>query len=197
MAGRPILLLDVMGTLVTEPYERDVPRFFGMTLDELFEVKHPTAWIEFEHGRIDEDEYCSRFFRDGRSLDKTAFKEMMRGSYEWMDGVEELLAELADKGYEMHALSNYSCWYQLIEDKLRLSRYVKWTFVSCHTGLRKPDPESYLHAARTLSVSPTSCIFVDDRKKNVTAAVDAGMQGILRTPHVTDLRASLEKLGVL
>jgi HAD superfamily hydrolase (TIGR01509 family) len=193
---RPILLFDVMGTLVTEPFEMDVPKFFGMSLEQLFRVKHPTAWIEFEHGRIDEDEYCARFFTDGRGIDKVAFKEMMRSSYEWMDGVEPLLAELASNGYSMHALSNYSSWYQIIEEKLGLSRYVEWTFVSCRTGVRKPDPEAYLGAARALNVPPSQCIFIDDRKKNVAAAIEVGMQAILRTPNIDDLRRELAQLGV-
>ena len=54
---RPILLFDVMDTLVREPFFTDVPAFFGMTLDELFAEKHPTSWIDFEHGRIDEARY--------------------------------------------------------------------------------------------------------------------------------------------
>jgi HAD superfamily hydrolase (TIGR01509 family) len=186
-----------MSTLVTEPYEEIVPAYFSMSLDELFRVKDPTAWIEFEHGRIEEDEYCRRFFADGRGIDKHAFKTLMRDSYEWMDGTGPLLRELHDRGYEMHALSNYSSWYQLIEEKLELSRYVQWTFVSYHTGLRKPDPEAYLHAARTLEVQPQRCIFVDDRRKNVQAALDVGMRGIVRTPDTAEFRAELVKLGLL
>jgi FMN hydrolase / 5-amino-6-(5-phospho-D-ribitylamino)uracil phosphatase len=197
MSERPILLLDVMSTLVTEPFVVDVPKFFGMSLEELFQVKDQTAWIEFEHGRMDEDEYAARFFRDGRPFDKVAFKAMMQASFEWMEGVEPLLEELKFAGYPMHALSNYSAWYQLIEEKLGLSRYVEWSFVSCKTGLRKPDREAYLMAARTLSVPPARCIFVDDRRKNVRAAEEVGMQGILRTSQIDDLRSDLRKLGVL
>ena len=40
-----ILLLDVMGTLVYEPFHTELPAFFGMTLEELYAAKHPTAWI--------------------------------------------------------------------------------------------------------------------------------------------------------
>jgi FMN hydrolase / 5-amino-6-(5-phospho-D-ribitylamino)uracil phosphatase len=197
MTERPILLLDVMSTLVTEPFEEDVPKFFGMPLEQLFTVKDQAAWLDFEHGRIGEDEYCARFFTDGRGLDKIAFKSMMSGSFQWMEGVEPLLQELQREGFAMHALSNYSIWYELIEEKLGLSRYVAWTFVSCKTGLRKPDPETYRHAARALSVPAERCIFVDDRRKNVAGAEAVGMQGILRTPSIEDFRRDLAKLGVL
>lgn len=50
----PILLFDIMDTLVRDPFYQDVPAFFGMSLKELIDCKHPTAWIEFEKGLIDE-----------------------------------------------------------------------------------------------------------------------------------------------
>ena len=62
---KPILLLDVMSTLVTEPYEEEVPRFFGMTLEELWEVKDPSAWIEFEHGDSKYPVWTGCFLREG------------------------------------------------------------------------------------------------------------------------------------
>lgn len=52
-------------------------------------------------------------------------------TYRWLDGMEDLVARLSKSGYEMHAVSNYPIWWQIIEDQLRLSRYMAWTFVSC------------------------------------------------------------------
>jgi HAD superfamily hydrolase (TIGR01509 family) len=192
-----ILLLDVMSTLVTEPFEVDIPAFFGMPMSELLRVKDPTAWIEFEHGRIDEREYGARFFADRRPLDLEAFKAMMRRSYRWMDGVEPLLAELKAEGHAMYALSNYSDWWRMIEEELGLSRYLDWRFVSARTGLRKPDPAAYLGAAAELGVEPGRCVFVDDRRSNVEAARKVGMQAVLRTPRIEALRADLAALGVM
>lgn len=45
-------------------------------------------------------------------------------------------------------------------------------------GMRKPDPDIYLHTARVLGVSPADCVFVDDRKTNVDGAVAVGMTGL-------------------
>lgn len=50
----PILLFDIMDTLVRDPFYEDVPAFFGMSFKELIDCKHPTAWLEFEKGSIDE-----------------------------------------------------------------------------------------------------------------------------------------------
>ncbi|RDY01813.1 Flavin mononucleotide hydrolase 1, chloroplatic [Mucuna pruriens] len=65
----PVLLFDIMDTLVRDPFYQDVPAFFGMSLKELLDCKHPTAWLEFEKGLIDEMELARKFFKDGRNFD--------------------------------------------------------------------------------------------------------------------------------
>jgi HAD superfamily hydrolase (TIGR01509 family) len=67
----------------------------------------------------------------------------------------------------------------LIDEKLQLSRFLDWTFVSCKTGVRKPDPQAFLGAAATLEVDPQQCLFIDDRPVNVNAAQLVGMVAIL------------------
>lgn len=191
-----ILLLDVMSTLVTEPFFEVIPKFFDMSIQDLLRDKHPSSWVEFEHGHCDENSYLDRFFADGRAFDHDGFRAMLRGCYEYIDGIEPLLAELKDNGVPMHALSNYPVWYEVIEDKLKLSRYIEWTFVSCNTGVRKPAPEAYTGPARTLGVDPSTCLFVDDRKSNCEAARAVGMPAI-RFEDADSLRAALVTHGVL
>ncbi|GFQ01136.1 hypothetical protein PHJA_002257500 [Phtheirospermum japonicum] len=65
----PILLFDIMDTIVRDPFYHDIPAFFGMSMEELLECKHPAAWIEFEKGLISEMELARTFFKDGRPID--------------------------------------------------------------------------------------------------------------------------------
>jgi hypothetical protein len=51
--------------------------------------------------------------------------------YEYLPGMQLLLSELKAAGYELHACSNYPAWWQLIEEKLEVSSYLAWTFISC------------------------------------------------------------------
>jgi len=44
-------------------------------------------------------------------------------------------------------------------------------------GIAKPDPQIYLHAARSLAVPPEHCVFTDDVAKYAEAARDVGMHG--------------------
>lgn len=192
----PTLLLDVMGTVVYDPFFEEVPRFLGMDLAELLKVKHPTAWVRFERDEIDEDTLLRDFFRDGRPFDGRGLKRAMAEAYRFLDGMEELLEELRAAGVPMHALSNYPRWYELIETRLRLSRFMTWRFVSCHTGVRKPDPDAYLGATRTLGCPPQACLFVDDRAANVEGAEAVGMPAV-RFQTARGLREVLVRRGVL
>lgn len=192
----PILLLDIMGTVVHDPFFVEVPRFFGMELRDILRAKHPTAWVRFERDEIDETTMLSEFFSDGRSFDGAGLKRAMGEAYRFLDGMEPLLQELHGAGVPMHALSNYPRWYGMIEDRLRLSRFMSWKFVSCHTGVRKPDAEAYLGPVRDLGVEPGRCLFVDDRQGNVDGAHAVGMPA-LRFEDVATLREGLAQHGVL
>lgn len=195
-AAAPVLLLDVMGTLVFDPFYEKVPAFFGMTFEQLLREKHPTAWIEFELGEIDEAQFLPRFFRDERDYDHAGLKETLRASYRWLPGMKQVVGDLAHAGVVMHALSNYSPWYRMIEERTGLSRFVPWSFVSCDTGVRKPDAEAYVGAARALGLAPEACLFVDDRPRNCEAAVQVGMPTIPFCGAET-LRAQLQALHLL
>ncbi|KAH9552472.1 hypothetical protein CY35_09G068400 [Sphagnum magellanicum] len=175
----PVLLFDVMGTIVRDPFFEEIPAFFGLSMKELLVVKHPTAWMEFESGQVTEEELMKNFFLDGRDVDIEGLKDCMIRGYSYLEGVEPLLSRLQSAGFNMHAFSNYPSWYMMIEEKLKLSQYLPWTFVSCNMGLRKPDKRVYLEATRQLKVDPSHCIFIDDRSKNVEAAVEVGMVGIV------------------
>ncbi|KAJ8753632.1 hypothetical protein K2173_025623 [Erythroxylum novogranatense] len=217
----PVLLFDIMDTIVRDPFYHDVPPFFGMSFKELIECKHPTAWIEFEKGMIDEMELSKKFFKDGRPLDLEGLKNCMKRGYSYLNGVEELLHALKQNGYEMHALTNYPIWYKMIEDKLNVSTYMSWTFCSCNivchlsevdrtvnvlpslsmrenpcfNGKRKPDHEFFMEVLGNLKIEPGSCIFIDDRLENVQAAIEIGIVGL----HFKDaelLREDLSGLGI-
>jgi FMN hydrolase / 5-amino-6-(5-phospho-D-ribitylamino)uracil phosphatase len=174
-----VLLLDVMSTLVRDPFFDAMPGFFGLELGEMLEAKHPTAWIEFELAKRSEEELLRDFFADRRAFDHAAFVERITAAYELLPGIEALLTELADAGVPMYAFSNYPIWYERIEARTRLSRFLEWRFVSCETGLRKPDPAAYAHVVAELGVAAGDCVLVDDRERNCVAARAGGMDAIV------------------
>lgn len=197
LAMPPILLWDVMDTIVRDPFATAMPEFLGMSFETLLRDKHPTAWIEFEIGALTQTQFAAKFFADGRGIDGAGLIDHMRTHYRYIDGVEALLSELNARGTDMHVLSNYPCWYRVIEEQLALSRFLPWTFVSCHTGLRKPDPECFAHAARALGVEPRDCVLIDDRRRNCEGAASIGMNALHFQGDVVALRQQLNQHGAL
>lgn len=191
-----ILVFDVMGTIVYEPFVEVLPRVLGMPLADLIAQKDPTAWVEFERGEIDENELERRFFADGRAYDHAGMKAAMRDAYAYLDGMESLLGRLSEQGRVLHLMSNYPLWYRMIEEKLTLSRYAAWTFVSCHAGVRKPDPGAYRWIADRLERPLRQLVFIDDREVNCSAARELGIDAI-RYEDTPSLERALVKRELL
>ncbi|MFT4539502.1 MAG: HAD superfamily hydrolase (TIGR01509 family) [Planctomycetota bacterium] len=190
VSSRPILLFDVMSTLVYDPFYVELPAHFGMTFEEMLACKHPDAWERFETGEWDEAVFLPNFFKDGRSYDHAAFKSTLAAGFRWLDGMLELTTQLKRAGFKLHALSNYPPWYQLIEERLSLSRVLDGAFVSFELGVRKPADDAYLIPAQRLGVEAGACLFIDDQDANCRAARGLGMDAILFQDS-TQLRAEL------
>lgn len=50
--------------------------------------------------------------------------------------------------------------------------------ISGEVGMRKPEPEIYLHTLDLLGCAPEEAVFVDDLDRNVRGAVDVGIIGV-------------------
>jgi putative hydrolase of the HAD superfamily len=65
--------------------------------------------------------------------------------------------------------------------------------ISGEVGMRKPEPEIFLHTCALLAVQPDECVFVDDLPANVRAAAALGMVGVQHTSY-DETAAELEVL---
>ncbi|WP_159940626.1 MULTISPECIES: HAD family phosphatase [unclassified Nocardiopsis] len=64
--------------------------------------------------------------------------------------------------------------------------------ISGEVGMRKPDPDIYLHTCERIGLGPEHCVFIDDLEHNVLTAQELGMTGILHTD-VDTTRLELER----
>ncbi|MCO4762855.1 MAG: HAD-IA family hydrolase [Myxococcales bacterium] len=190
------ILLDIMDTVVVDPFfDDDLGAHFGLDRQTLFSRMTPDIWPAFERNELTAEVYYSRFFKDGSGVDGPALEAWMTERYRWVDGMKDLLSELKSLNIGVFALSNYPVWWQHIEDRLGLGRYLEWRFVSCMTGVRKPDPAAYLGPASSLSLPPGACLFIDDRLSNCDAAQAVGMPAH-HFQTTAQLRADLRRLGL-
>ncbi|MDC3983313.1 HAD family hydrolase [Polyangium jinanense] len=198
MSPRPrLLFFDVMDTLVRDPFHEVMPSFLGMTLPEMLQYKHPTAWIDFELGRIDERTFLALFL-PGRSFNAEGFCNVVRESYALLPGIRELLVDLRQNAPDvrLYALSNYPPWYRWIADRCELDTLLDGAFVSYETGARKPDPNAYLVPCQKLGEQPKQALFIDDREKNCEGARAIGMQALVFNS-AAKLRDELAQRGLV
>lgn len=62
----------------------------------------------------------------------------------------------------------------MIDEKLSLSDYLRWTFVSCKMGVRKPNTAAYEIVEERFRVPPDKILFVDNKLKNIEEAKKRG-----------------------
>jgi FMN hydrolase / 5-amino-6-(5-phospho-D-ribitylamino)uracil phosphatase len=192
------LCLDLMGTVLYDPYLEAIEAATGMTLPEVVRIKDPDSWPDFEMGRIDEDEFVRRFFtapEAARTFDIAAFHRVRWEGYRFLPGMAELLDEVSGV-VPRYVASNYPVWIEELGDHFEFARRFDGVYASCHLGVRKPDPEFFYRMLAALGVPARRCLFVDDRPANCDAAAAVGMRA-----HVFDgaegLRSRLRAERVL
>ncbi|MCJ7694586.1 MAG: HAD family hydrolase [Anaerolineaceae bacterium] len=94
-----------------------------------------------------------------------------------VDQAKEVVQKLYERGYVLGIISNLITSEE-IPDWLEtdgLKHYFKSVALSSVIGIRKPDPEIYLLAARNAGVFPSRCAYVGDNlKRDVTGTRIAG-----------------------
>ena len=58
--------------------------------------------------------------------------------------------------------------------------------------MAKPEPEIYQYLFRTYDLKPEECFFIDDLEKNIRAAKEAGMDGIIFTGSIDEVKEKIE-----
>ena len=121
------------------------------------------------------------------------YQTWLRGPY---PGALELLEALRPQ-YRVACLSNTDAVnVQRFDEELHLQSWFDQCFYSNEIGLRKPDPEAYLHVSKALDVPPNEIAFFDDSPACVNGAIAVCMHG----HHVTgfgDLQVRLNQMGIL
>lgn len=96
--------------------------------------------------------------------------------------------------YKIALLSNSSSDYLRNELAMHdLEKRFDEIVISSEVKLIKPEPGVFEHIMRKLRVDPGECVFIDDNPKNVTAARNLGIYGIVFTD-LPALKTELDKI---
>lgn len=103
-----------------------------------------------------------------------------------LPGAAQLLAELRSAGHYLVALSDvpYAMPARLLRDDLgELATWLDRVVSSCQVGERKPSGKGLRDLLAQSGCTAAGACYVGNEAKDMAAARDAGMRGILLAPH--------------
>jgi len=161
---------------------------------ELFWPVYWDARRPYDVGAVDAagfwDEVCTRLGRPGDADLYEVLAELDLRAWSYVNPETlELLGELR-ASLPLALLSNAPAGLARMIDAQPWAGVFRRRFFSADLGLAKPDPQVFARVCELLAASPGDLTFVDDRKDNIEAAREFGIDAVLFTG-AADLRLEL------
>ena len=182
----------------TMNYRDDGSKFLNISKEE-FSV----AYFKHNHlsniANTSSGEFWRKVFSEfGRESEAANFVKLLESAPagKMNEEILPLIKLLKERGYKIGLLSNNTSVGAKEARSLGVDELFDVALFSAEIGLMKPDPEVFKYIANKLDVDITEMIFIDDAKKSLERAEEAGYQPILYTD-MQSLRTQLEKLGTI
>ena len=161
-------------------------------------------WDRLDLGTIEDDELldsvCKRLPEKYHKIAREAYRRWF-ARCPLIDGMEELVCELKEKGYSLFLLSNISkelaVEYHEVPHLERLFSNFDGLVFSGAVGVVKPEPAIYLHLLSKYNIKAKETIFIDDSQKNLDGGAACGINPVFFDGNVSNLRSTLKKLSIL
>jgi epoxide hydrolase-like predicted phosphatase len=176
------IIFDYVGVVVRQ----FSPKFFEYisklkNLDQeevkLIFKKH---WMPVKIGKISYDVFWQGMAKDleltTEEVEDT--KQFILNLFEPSKKTLDVIRELGKK-FKLYLLSNSCEWSEESYKFHGVNSLFEKEFFSHKVGLAKPDIKIYELAIKDIGLKPEEIIFIDDKLDNVTAANNAGLNGIL------------------
>jgi HAD superfamily hydrolase (TIGR01509 family) len=178
-------VFDLNGTMVNDmPYhikawhEKIIQLGGTLTLDEM---KHQC------YGK--NDELLERVFPGKYSLEErikignekeAIYRIEFKPFLKLMDGLDQFLKKADQENIKM-AIGSAAIMDNInfVIQNMHIEHYFNAIISANDVKNSKPDPETFLKCAETLSVDPVDCLVFEDTPKGVECALNAGMQAVV------------------
>jgi putative hydrolase of the HAD superfamily len=154
-------------------------------------------FYEFGTGRISSERFAKRLNEAFNSqLDMDTINTIWCSIFREDKKMTKLLKKLSRK-YKTFILSDTDILHwNFIQSKFHLEEIVRGTILSFRRGSMKADPDAFEKIISDYKFSPQKTVFIDDIERNIRAAQNAGIQGILHTAFSSTVK-ELKYMGVV
>ena len=116
-------------------------------------------------------------YADAVAMFRDRWFEMCNGE---IPGMLELILDLKSKGVGVYGLTNWPAeTFEEARRRFKTIANIDNIVVSSFVKLAKPEHAIYQLLLSRYDLKPKECVFIDDRKDNVDAAIALGMSGIV------------------
>ena len=157
-------------------------------------------WDKLDAGTISDDEVV-RLCRE--RLPEKYYDAVPEIYYDWIynlppvEGMEEILIRLKNKGVRLFLLSNISFYFSDHAHEFPVLSHFEKCFFSAECGFTKPSKEIFNHVFKVGNIAPSETLFVDDSEKNINGAKNCGILTYLFDGDVKKLEKHLEDCGII
>jgi putative hydrolase of the HAD superfamily len=143
---------------------------------------HSEMWKELDKGVLSERTLMEGFVRNDPELESLI--RSVLSSYSGMIGLYDYtifwIKELREKGYSVYYLSNMPeiAMRDCVEE-LKFLEETDGGILSYREQMVKPEPAIYRLLLERYGLKAEECVFLDDSEKNIKAACNVGIHGIL------------------
>lgn len=139
-------------------------------------------WDQMDEGTICEEDAIAEFIKAMPQYKEQIeiFWKHPEGFVKEYDYSTPMILHLQEKGYKVFLLSNYPLgMYHVHWPSFTFYDKVDGYVVSAVERMKKPSKEIYELLCSRYQLEAEECLFVDDRKVNVDAAISVGMEAVL------------------
>jgi epoxide hydrolase-like predicted phosphatase len=173
------------GGVVVDCTGQDIEKFVSEALNLSLQVVESTLFSvggELIEGRISDESFWKNY---AELIEKplpmqweSLLKEFLIQRAVINLEMVKILKALKKRGFLLPLLSNIAPFQAEIFRKLGYFDHFSHLILSCEVGLKKPDPKFFKYLLDRIDLQPQECLFVDDEKPNVIAAMDLEMHAI-------------------
>lgn len=169
------IILDMYGVIVQDTGD-GFYEYVNQTFPELPVKEMQQQWLKASVGDCTSMELLENF---GYTGDLKKIEKDYLDTVEVMEGFYEFASEMK-KNYKLALITNdLSEWSHYLRDKHRLNEHFEVIAVSGDLKMKKPDARIFQHTLEKLGCTASDCVYIDDRRRNLEAARELGMDTVL------------------
>ncbi len=148
----------------------------------------------FDKGIYTNDEYRHKCLELASADEKQAINDYFDSWYkvlENIDEVQEWIKELKEEGYKLYLLSNAPDIFEDHLDYYPILKIFDGLLFSGPIHMIKPYHDIYEYFIEKFDLNKEECIFIDDKKLNVDAAIEVGIPAVVFQNNLDEIKKKI------